>query len=354
MCSPDVLETALTTRTVFDKSAKKQDMVTPLKSHEAYYSRDALAKALYDRLFSWVVRVINEHIYSRGTSDKSIIGVLDIYGFEILKSNSFEQFCVNYCNEKLQQVFIELTLKQEQDEYNSEGIEWVPVKFFNNAIICQLIESVTFPFACPFPSCADSFFLSSFLFPPQKTGGLIAILDEECIRPGQATSATLLAKLNERYLGHPHYESKLARGASPAFTLKHYAGHVVYETDSFIDKNKDLLFKDLIFAMGTSKNTVIAQLFPENKKEADLKRPPSAASQFKKSMQSLMENLMSKTPHYIRCIKSNDGKEADWFDDRLCLHQVRYLGLLENVRVRRAGFCFRQGFDHFLGRYNMA
>lgn len=194
------------------------------------------------------------------------------------------------------------------------------------------------------------------LFLSQKTGGVLSVLDEECIRPGEATMVTLLNKMNDKFLAHPHYECKLARGASPAFTLKHYAGNVTYDLDAFIDKNKDLLYKDLIFAMGSSKNSVIKCLFPENKKEADLKRPPSAGSQFKvfpfsflflfqlfsllisvviimfsasptqKSMQSLMDNLMSKTPHYIRCIKSNEEKEAGEFNDQLCLHQVRYLG----------------------------
>ena len=111
-----------------------------------------------------------------------VIGVLDIYGFEIFESNSFEQFCINYCNEKLQQLFIELTLKTEQEEYQREGIEWEEVKYFNNAIICEMID--------------------------MNTTGMIALLDEECLRPGDATDQTYLDKLNSRFRGHAHYESR--------------------------------------------------------------------------------------------------------------------------------------------------
>jgi len=142
--SEDVLRKALTFRTVKDMNKGGVDMTTPLSVAQAAYSRDALAKSVYDRLFTWVIKKINENIYTKNAGRRAVIGVLDIYGFEILAKNSFEQFCINYCNEKLQQVFIELTLKSEQEEYLKEGIQWTPIDYFNNAIICQLIEEVSF------------------------------------------------------------------------------------------------------------------------------------------------------------------------------------------------------------------
>ena len=178
---------------------------------QAVYARDAFAKGAYDRAFTWLVQRINKNIvYTVGAFPRAqtppaaspsadrpvvlvwclvgygeetrVIGVLDIYGFEIFESNSFEQFCINYCNEKLQQLFIELTLKTEQEEYMREGIEWEEVKYFNNAIICELID--------------------------MNTTGMIAQLDEECLRPGEATDLTYLDKLNSRFKGHAHYESR--------------------------------------------------------------------------------------------------------------------------------------------------
>jgi myosin-1 len=168
---PELLEKALTERTVRDNSRGGKNVATPVNKDQATFTRDALAKATYDRLFSWIVKKVNENIYSRESGKKAIIGVLDIYGFEILEvselevfpfflpsflhlvsqlilsqTNSFEQFCINYCNEKLQQVFIELTLKAEQEEYEKEGIKWTPIDYFNNAIICKLIDEVNFFF----------------------------------------------------------------------------------------------------------------------------------------------------------------------------------------------------------------
>jgi myosin I len=125
----DILTKALTFRTV---KAGMDTMVKPLNSNEAMYTRDAFAKALYSRNFNALVKEINRNIQGKGNLE---IGILDIYGFEIFESNSFEQLCINFCNEKLQQVFIQLTLKSEQDEYKSEGIEWTPVNFFNNKIV---------------------------------------------------------------------------------------------------------------------------------------------------------------------------------------------------------------------------
>lgn len=327
-----VLERALTYRTVKDLSKEGKDISTPLTVDQSAYSRDALAKSLYDRLFSFVVKKINENIFSKEAGRRAVIGVLDIYGFEILQVNSFEQFCINYCNEKLQQIFIELTLKQEQEEYQREGIQWTPIDYFNNAIICKLIE--------------------------EKQSGMIGRLDEECLRPGDISTTTLMDKFDTSFGSHEHYESRTTNRSDKSlgtsdFRLKHYAGDVVYNADAFLDKNKDLLYRDLIYCIGSSTNPAIKSLFPESAESGDLKRPDSAGTQFRASMESLMKNLLSKNPHYVRCIKPNDSKSSSTFQTDLCQHQVRYLGLLENVRVKRAGFCYRQKFEKFLERYKM-
>lgn len=136
-CDAQVLAQALTHRTII---AQGQTVVSPLNREMAIFARDALAKAVYDRLFTWLVNRINNSLQPQHERKTTVMGILDIYGFEIFQKNSFEQFCINFCNEKLQQLFIELTLKSEQEEYFREGIEWETIEYFNNKVICDLIE----------------------------------------------------------------------------------------------------------------------------------------------------------------------------------------------------------------------
>uniref|UniRef100_A0A668AGJ1 Unconventional myosin-Ib n=1 Tax=Myripristis murdjan TaxID=586833 RepID=A0A668AGJ1_9TELE len=326
-----VLERAFSYRTV---EAKMEKVSTTLNVAQAYYARDALAKNLYSRLFSWLVTRINESIK---VGHQGVMGVLDIYGFEIFEDNSFEQFIINYCNEKLQQIFIELTLREEQEEYVREGIEWTNIEYFNNAIICDLIEN--------------------------NQNGILAMLDEECLRPGTVTDDTFLDKLNTVCAEHQHFESRLSKNSKfltdhslphSCFRIQHYAGKVLYRVEGFVDKNNDLLYRDLSQAMYKANHSLIKQLFPEgNPAKVNLKRPPTAGFQFKASVGTLMRNLQTKNPNYIRCIKPNDKKAAHIFTESLVRHQVRYLGLMENVRVRRAGYAFRQPYEPCLERYKM-
>ncbi|XP_041118424.1 unconventional myosin-Ib isoform X7 [Polyodon spathula] len=331
-----VLERAFSFRTV---EAKQEKVSTTLNVAQAYYARDALAKNLYSRLFTWLVNRINESIKAQTKKRKKVMGVLDIYGFEIFESgeNSFEQFIINYCNEKLQQIFIELTLKEEQEEYIREGIEWTHIEYFNNSVICDLIEN--------------------------NTNGIMAMLDEECLRPGTVTDSTFLEKLNQICADHQHFESRMSKSSKflndhslphNCFRIQHYAGKVLYHVDGFVDKNNDLLYRDLSQAMWKANHSLIKSLFPDgNPAKINLKRPPTAGSQFKASVATLMKNLQTKNPNYIRCIKPNDQKASHIFTDSLVCHQVRYLGLMENVRVRRAGYAFRQPYEACLERYKM-
>lgn len=329
-----VLERAFSFRTV---EAKMEKVSTTLNVAQAYYARDALAKNLYSRLFSWLVNRINESIKAQTKTRKKVMGVLDIYGFEIFEDNSFEQFIINYCNEKLQQIFIELTLREEQEEYIREGIEWTNIEYFNNAIICDLIEN--------------------------NKNGILAMLDEECLRPGTVTDETFLDKLSTVCAEHQHFESRLSKNSKfltdhslphNCFRIQHYAGKVLYRVEGFVDKNNDLLYRDLSQAMYKANHSLIKLIFPEgNPAKVNLKRPPTAGFQFRASVGTLMKNLLTKNPNYIRCIKPNDKKAAHIFTDSLVCHQVRYLGLMENVRVRRAGYAFRQAYEPCLERYKM-
>ncbi|XP_067825194.1 unconventional myosin-Id isoform X5 [Heptranchias perlo] len=333
----DIVEKALLYRTV----ATGRDVID--KQHtdqEASYGRDAFAKAIYDRLFCWIVNRINDIIEVKNYDAKihgknTVIGVLDIYGFEIFDNNSLEQFCINYCNEKLQQLFIQLVLKQEQEEYQREGIPWRHIDYFNNQIIVDLVE--------------------------QQHKGIISILDDACVNVGKVTDKMFLEALNTKLHKHAHYSSRKLCATDKTlefdrdFRIKHYAGHVVYSIVGFIDKNKDTLFQDFKRLMYNSSNPVLKNMWPEGKLSITevTKRPLTAATLFKNSMIALVENLASKEPYYVRCIKPNDQKSPLLFDERRCQHQVEYLGLMENVRVRRAGFAYRQTYERFLQRYKM-
>ncbi|XP_054455946.1 unconventional myosin-Ic-like isoform X1 [Anoplopoma fimbria] len=325
-----VLTEALTHKKII---AKGEELMSPLNLEQASSARDALSKAVYGRTFTWLVNKINTSLTNTDDSFKhySVIGLLDIYGFEVFQYNSFEQFCINYCNEKLQQLFIELTLKSEQEEYEAEGITWEPVQYFNNKIICDLVE--------------------------EKFKGIISILDEECLRPGDASDLTFLEKLEDTVGGHAHFVThKLADAKTrkvmgrEEFRLLHYAGEVNYNVNGFLDKNNDLLFRNLKEVMCMSENKILNQCF-DREELSDKKRPETAATQFKASLAKLMEILMSKEPSYVRCIKPNDSKQSGRFDEVLIRHQVKYLGLMENLRVRRAGFAYRRRYEVFLQRY---
>ncbi|CAI5793148.1 unconventional myosin-Ie isoform X1 [Podarcis lilfordi] len=262
------LKEKLTSRQMDSKwGGKSESINVTLNVEQACYTRDALAKALHARVFDYLVDSINKAMEK--DHEEYNIGVLDIYGFEIFQKNGFEQFCINFVNEKLQQIFIELTLKAEQEEYVQEGIRWTPIDYFNNKIVCDLIENKV----------------------------------------------------------------------------------VSYDMDGFCERNRDVLFMDLIELMQSSEQPFIKALFPENLQADKKGRPTTAGSKIKKQANDLVGTLMKCTPHYIRCIKPNETKKPrDWEESRV-KHQVEYLGLKENIRVRRAGYAYRRVFQKFLQRY---
>ncbi|NWR61698.1 MYO1E protein, partial [Bucorvus abyssinicus] len=321
----DRLKEKLTSRQMDSKwGGKSESINVTLNVEQACYTRDALAKALHARVFDYLVDSINKAMEK--DHEEYNIGVLDIYGFEIFQKNGFEQFCINFVNEKLQQIFIELTLKAEQEEYVQEGIRWTPIDYFNNKIVCDLIENKVNP------------------------PGIMSILDDVCATMhavGEGADQTLLQKLQMQIGTHEHFNSW-----NQGFIIHHYAGKVVsYDMDGFCERNRDVLFMDLIELMQSSDLPFIKALFPENLQVDKKGRPTTAGSKIKKQANDLVGTLMKCTPHYIRCIKPNETKKSrDWEESRV-KHQVEYLGLKENIRVRRAGYAYRRVFKKFLQRY---
>ncbi|XP_044773950.1 unconventional myosin-Ie isoform X3 [Neomonachus schauinslandi] len=320
----DRLKEKLTSRQMDSKwGGKSESIHVTLNVEQACYTRDALAKALHARVFDFLVDSINKAMEK--DHEEYNIGVLDIYGFEIFQKNGFEQFCINFVNEKLQQIFIELTLKAEQEEYVQEGIRWTPIEYFNNKIVCDLIENKVNP------------------------PGIMSILDDVCATMhavGEGADQTLLQKLQMQIGNHEHFNSW-----NQGFIIHHYAGKVSYDMDGFCERNRDVLFMDLIELMQSSELPFIKSLFPENLQADKKGRPTTAGSKIKKQANDLVSTLMKCTPHYIRCIKPNETKKPrDWEESRV-KHQVEYLGLKENIRVRRAGYAYRRIFQKFLQRY---
>lgn len=290
---------------------------------QAVFALEALAKAVYSRVFSHLVEAINQAIDT--TKYDRSIGILDIYGFEIFDKNGFEQFCINYVNEKLQQIFIELTLKVEQEEYVSEGINWTPISYFNNKIVCDLIEL------------------------PSGPPGIIAVMDDVCATmhaKGEGADAKLIDDMGKLFSGHNHF---FTSGAG--FIIKHYAGRVTYDIAGFCERNRDVLFNDAIELMKRSGWKFLASLFPDDTSAEKRGRPTTAGCKIRTQANTLVEKLMKCQPHYIRCIKPNETKKPYDYDVARVKHQIEYQGLKENIRIKRAGFAFRCPFKKFLTRF---
>jgi myosin-1 len=294
----------------------------PLNIPQAGSVRDALAKGIYFNLFDWIVQRVNVSLKARGASAYSI-GILDIYGFEIFEKNSFEQLCINYVNEKLQQIFIQLTLKTEQEEYAREQIKWTPIKYFDNKVVCDLIEE-------------------------KRPPGVFAALNDACATAHAdpaAADQTFVQRLNA-LSSNQHFQPRQGQ-----FIIKHYAGDVAYAVEGMTDKNKDQLLKDLLVLVGQSSNQFLHTLFPEPIDTDNKRRPPTAGDKIKVSANDLVATLMKCSPSYIRTIKPNENKSPTEYNNGNVLHQIKYLGLQENVRIRRAGFAYRQTFEKFVERF---
>ncbi|KAM6577070.1 hypothetical protein CsatB_028907 [Cannabis sativa] len=321
MCDADALEDALCKRVMI---TPEEVIKRSLDPQSAAVSRDGLAKTIYSRLFDWLVDKINNSI-GQDANSKSLIGVLDIYGFESFKTNSFEQFCINFTNEKLQQHFNQHVFKMEQEEYTKEEIDWSYIEFVDNQDVLDLIE--------------------------KKPGGIVALLDEACMFP-KSTHETFANKLYQTFKNHKRFiKPKLSR---TDFTIGHYAGEVLYQSDQFLDKNKDYVVPEHQDLLGVSKCSFVAGLFPPLKEEtAKSSKFSSIGSRFKLQLQQLMETLNSTEPHYIRCVKPNNLLKPAIFENVNIMQQLRCGGVLEAIRISCAGYPTRKPFFEFINRFGL-
>ncbi|XP_057725408.1 myosin-12 isoform X1 [Arachis stenosperma] len=321
MCDEKALEDSLCKRVIVTPDG---NITKPLDPDSASLSRDALSKTVYSKLFDWIVDKINSSI-GQDSNAVSIIGVLDIYGFESFKINSFEQLCINLTNEKLQQHFNQHVFKMEQEEYTKEEINWSYVEFVDNQDVLDLIE--------------------------KKPGGIIALLDEACMFP-KSTHETFAQKMYQTYKAHKRFSKpKLSR---TNFTINHYAGDVTYQADYFLDKNKDYVVAEHQALLCASKCSFVANLFPPLPEETSKQSKfSSIGSQFKQQLQSLMETLNTTEPHYIRCVKPNTVLQPGIFENFNVLNQLRCGGVLEAIRISCAGYPTKRTFEEFLDRFGM-
>ncbi|XP_071741692.1 myosin-17-like [Rutidosis leptorrhynchoides] len=321
MCDAKSLEDALIKRVM----VTPEEVITrTLDPEAALGSRDALARTVYSRLFDWIVEKINNSI-GQDPNSKSTIGVLDIYGFESFKHNSFEQFCINFTNEKLQQHFNQHVFKMEQEEYTKEAIDWSYIEFVDNQDVLDLIE--------------------------KKPGGIISLLDEACMFP-KSTHETFAQKMYQTYPKHKRFiKPKLSR---TNFTISHYAGEVTYLADQFLEKNKDYVVAEHQDLLTASRCPFVVGLFPplpvDSSKSSKFS---SIGSRFKLQLQSLMETLSTTEPHYIRCVKPNNVLKPAIFENLNIIQQLRCGGVLEAIRISCAGYPTRRTFDEFLLRFGV-
>ncbi|KAK7352590.1 hypothetical protein VNO80_18014 [Phaseolus coccineus] len=321
-CDLNLLLATLCTRSI---QTREGNIVKALDCNAAVAGRDTLAKTVYARLFDWLVDKINSSV-GQDINSQMQIGVLDIYGFECFKYNSFEQFCINFANEKLQQHFNQHVFKMEQEEYTKEEINWSYIEFIDNQDVLDLIE--------------------------KKPIGIIALLDEACMFP-KSTHETFSTKLFKHFLSHPRLEKE--KFSETDFTLSHYAGKVTYQTDTFLDKNRDYVVVEHCNLLSSSKLPFVSALFPLLTEESSRSsyKFSSVASRFKQQLQALMETLNTTEPHYIRCVKPSSLNQPQKFENTSVIHQLRCGGVLEAVRISLAGYPTRRIYSEFVDRFGL-
>uniref|UniRef100_A0A3B4CZX3 Unconventional myosin-Va n=1 Tax=Pygocentrus nattereri TaxID=42514 RepID=A0A3B4CZX3_PYGNA len=324
--------------------------IKPIPKLQAINARDALAKHIYAKLFNWIVDHVNKALHST-VKQHSFIGVLDIYGFETFEINSFEQFCINYANEKLQQQFNMHVFKLEQEEYMKEQIPWTLIDFYDNQPCINLIEAKM---------------------------GVLDLLDEECKMP-KGSDDSWAQKLYNTHLKTCSLFEK-PRMSNKAFIIQHFADKVEYQCEGFLEKNKDTVNEEQIHVLKASKFDLLVELFRDEEKatsptgvapatggrtrlsvKPDKGKPDKSSKehkktvglQFRNSLQLLMETLNATTPHYVRCIKPNDYKYAFTFDPKRAVQQLRACGVLETIRISAAGFPSRWTYQEFFSRYRV-
>ena len=348
-------------------TTRSEKIVTALTAPQAVVVRDSVAKFIYACVFDWLVSVVNESLAKDTAEVASFIGVLDIYGFEhfskyrkhesrcnplkgmdtiFTEKNSFEQFCINYANEQLQQEFNAHVFKLEQEEYLAEQINWKFIDFSDNQPTIDLIEGKL---------------------------GVLALLDEESRLPSGSDSS-LITKLHTE-LGKPQFSKvfKKPRFGNTSFTIAHYAHDVTYDIEGFLEKNRDTVPDEHLTMLQNTKNSFLKEVLdralatPASAKSPDpaanvdavakgprkaggASKKPTLGSIFKASLIQLKETIDSTNAHYIRCIKPNEAKVAWEFEPPLVLSQLKACGVLETIRISCAGYPTRWTFEEFAER----
>uniref|UniRef100_A0A8C9ZCP5 Myosin, heavy chain 10, non-muscle n=1 Tax=Sander lucioperca TaxID=283035 RepID=A0A8C9ZCP5_SANLU len=316
--------------------------------HTADFAVEALAKATYERLFRWLVHRINKALDRTKRQGASFIGILDIAGFEIFQLNSFEQMCINYTNEKLQQLFNHTMFILEQEEYQREGIEWSFIDFGLDLQPCiDLIER------------------------PANPPGVLALLDEECWFP-KATDKTFVDKLIQEQGTHTKFQKPRQLKDKADFCIIHYAGKVDYKADEWLMKNMDPLNDNVATLLHQSTDKFVGELWKDVDRIVGLDQVAgmnetafgatyktkkgmfrTVGQLYKESLTKLMATLRNTNPNFVRCIIPNHEKRAGKLEPHLVLDQLRCNGVLEGIRICRQGFPNRIVFQEFRQRYEI-
>jgi len=334
-----VLESALIKRII---SAGGEKIETDLTLTQAQDARDALAKAIFEALFEYLVRKINDSFARDGAiqrDDKDLVSlnILDIYGFESFQQNTFEQLCINYANESMQKMFNHHLFVVEQKDYESENIEWSRIEFVDNSSTLDVIE--------------------------RKPNGLFALLDDQASFPG-ATDETYHSKIVSELSNMEKFSSLRKKGTSEiSFDIVHYAGSVTYECAGFLEKNRDALPMDLAAALYTNNTfdfikTNIGEALHKRATETmvtkaskSAKEKSTVCTKFRNQLSGLLQKLNACEPHFIRCVKPNSALVPTKTDQKLILHQCACAGILEATRIAQAGYPTRSLYEDFAHRF---
>lgn len=323
-------------------TTRSEKIVSNLSHSQALVARDSFAKYIYSALFDWLVQYVNTDLCPPEVSNKikSFIGVLDIYGFEYFDKNSFEQFCINYANEKLQQEFNQHVFKLEQEEYMKEQIQWSFIEFSDNQPCINVIENKL---------------------------GILSLLDEESRLPA-GSDQSWVEKMYQTLDKEPtNRVFKKPRFGRTKFIVKHYALDVTYDMDGFVEKNRDTVGEGHLDVLKNTTNRTLRSVLevldkntsseealkPQGKVKSVANKKPTLGSIFKNSLIELMQTIDSTNVHYIRCIKPNEEKKAWEFDSLMVLSQLRACGVLETIRISCAGFPSRWSYVEFADRYHI-
>ena len=328
--SRDCLDTLICTKSIVDP-VTKQKISQSLSQAGAENNKDTLAKVVYSRLFDWLVGRLNVEIKKPRTGPAShyrSIGILDIFGFEIFDTNSFEQLCINFTNERLQHVFNSQLFELEMVLYDNEAIKYDTVAYEDNSHVIDLVDS--------------------------KPQSVFGFLDEQCKFAG-GTDLKFLEKVHSAlgkrkgYLPGPRIKSSL-------FGIAHFAGDVQYDVTSFVEKNRNSKNRDLDEIMAGSSVHLIAALFAEGAEKAGKEMADSSKSvsaQFLGQLKELVQQLNSSASLYIRCIKPNQVMSPGLFESEIVCKQLRCAGMLEAIRIRKCGYPIRRPFDSFCKIYKL-